>query len=168
MRRRRQRGAKMESGFEFDAAGRAAEGERYYVYAFGKGKKRCIGQVLRSERDGLWAALADGEPLAWARSAEEAAHKLLLYAAARRPGIWLPAAEVSEVERRFAAFRKRIPRAFGLTEEAARRARDVPLERRGRLLADVDGLIADLQAQLLWWRKVRRELAAPARLVRLK
>lgn len=159
----------METKFEFDAAGRTSAGERYYVYAFGKGKKRCIGQVLHSERDGLWSAYAEGERLAWARSAEEAAHKLLAYAAARRPDVWKPAeAGALDVEKRFASLRKRIPKAGRFTEQAALGARDVPLDRRGRLLEDVDELIGDLQAQLMWWRKVRRELAVPVRLKRVK
>lgn len=156
--------------FEFDRDGSTAEGEKYYVYAFGKGKKRCIGRVIRSERTGHWSAYLDGELLATAAVAEDAAQKLLAYAAVRCPAMWGKAAEpqTQSVETRFARLRRRIPRRTDAAEAMVRSARHVPIERRGRLLEDVAELIGDLEAQLLLWRKVRNELVAVPRLQRWK
>jgi len=156
--------------FELDPAGRTAEGERYYVYTNSKGKKRCIGQVVRSDRSGLWSAFANGELLSCASTSEEAALKLWTFEAVRRPdaeGLRKPIWECT-VEERFARLRRKIPREAYFSDRVLEDVRHVPLERRARLLQDVSELIEDMESQLLWWRKVRKELNAAPKLTRYK
>ena len=157
--------------FELDRAGSGPNGETYYVYATVSGKKRCLGQLARNDRAGTWTAYAAGEPLAVARTAEEAAAKLLAFEEARRPGRspgGRKAAASCPVEVRFARMRRAVPKQSYWTEQAVREARSLPLERRERLREDVSELIDDLEEQLLWWRKVKRELGLAPRLTRLK
>ncbi|HZG76699.1 MAG TPA: hypothetical protein VEZ72_12685 [Paenibacillus sp.] len=156
--------------FELDPAGRTAEGERYYVYAASRGKKRCIGQVVRSERSGLWSAYADGELLSCASTSEEAALKLWTFESARRPegdGSRKPIWECT-VEERFARLRRKIPKEAHFSDRIVEDVRRVPLERRARLLQDVSELIGDMETQLLWWRKVKKELTVAPKLSRYK
>jgi len=158
--------------FELDRDGRTAEGERYYVYAVSHGKKRCIGQAVRSDRSGLWSAYADGELLACAATSEEAALKLWTYEAVRRPeldgGAQRKPLRDCTVEERFVRMRRKIPKQTQFTDQVVQSLRHVPLERRARLLEDVSELIEDMESQLLWWRKVKKELAAQPKLARFK
>jgi len=168
--------------YELDAVGRAADGERFYVYARIGGKKRCIGQLLVSATSGLWTAYADGEPLAVARTEAEAVDKLLSYVAARDGAGSVAAASDGRprrrgagkrtyectLEERYVRMRRKIPKQSHFTEGVVRQADNVPIERRGRLLREVDELVNDLEVQLLWWRKIRKALSAPPKLVRYK
>ncbi len=156
--------------FELDEVGRTAEGQRYYVYATSRGKKRCIGQVVRSDRSGLWSAYADGELLSCASTSEEAALKLWTFESVRRPegdGKRRPIRDCS-VEERFARLRRKIPKEAHFSDRVVEEVRRVPLERRVRLLQDVAELIGDMETQLLWWRKVKKELGAAPKLSRYK
>jgi len=157
--------------FELDRAGSVPEGDRYYVYTTAFGRKRCIGQLVQSRRTGAWTAYAAGELLAVARTAEEAAAKLLAFETARRPprapGERKPR-EAGSVEERFERIRRGVPKQARFTDQMVREARFLPIERRGRLREDVAELIEDLEEQLLWWRKVKRELGLPPRLTRMK
>ncbi|HZG87486.1 hypothetical protein [Paenibacillus sp.] len=157
--------------FELDRAESGPNRETYYVYATVSGKKRCIGQLARNVRAGTWTAYAAGDPLAVARTAEEAAGKLLAFEEARRPSRapgGRQATASRTVEERFARMRRAVPKRSHWTDQAVREARTLPVERRERLREEVDELIDDLEEQLLWWRKVKRELGLPPRLMRLK
>lgn len=154
--------------FELDLAGKTAESEQYYVYIQANGKKRCIGQVAYAWQTGLWSCCARGERLASAVTAEEAVQKLWMFENARKgEAARKPIAECT-VEERFARLRKRIPREAHFTEATVREARKVPLERRLLLLEDIEELIEDLETQLYWWRKIRREIGAAPKLIRYK
>lgn|GEM_PF-2862560 len=157
--------------FELDRDGRTPVGERYYVYVASDGKRRCIGQLVHEDGSGLWSAYAEGELLTSAASSDEAALKLWAYEAARRPDIEgmqrKPLWECS-IEERFVRIRKKTPRQSFFSERVIRQVRDVPIERRVRLLYDVGQLIEDMEEQLHWWRKVQKELAAAPKLMRYK
>lgn len=155
-------------GFELDRAGRTADGDKYYVYAERDGKKRCIGHLVRQERSGLWSAYADGELLACAREAEEAAQKLWVFDASRRTDDRRKPMWRCSVEERFQRLRKKIPRQAHFTDGVVREVRDIPLERRTRLQRELAELIEDMEVQLMWWRKVKKEIAAAPRLTRYK
>jgi hypothetical protein len=154
--------------FELDRAGQTAEGERYYVYALVNRKKRCIGQLVQNERTKLWLAYADGDLLACARESDEAVQKLWVYYSSRgtddtRKPIW-----ACSLEERFVRLRKKIPRQSHFTDGVVREASRIPLERRDRLLQEVSGLIEDMEIQLMWWRKVKKEIGAAPKLTRFK
>jgi hypothetical protein len=155
--------------FELDRAGRTAEGERYYVYATGThNKKRCIGQLVCNEKTGLWMAYAGGDLLACARDADEATQKLWIYDSSRRTEDPRKPVWACTVEERFARFRKKIPRQSHFTDGIVREAGQIPLERRMRLMNELTELIEDMEIQLMWWRKVKKEIGTAPKLTRYK
>jgi hypothetical protein len=154
--------------FEWDRIVSGPEGERYNVYVTANRKKRCIGQVVLHAKTGQWTAYAEGDVLTVALTKQEAAEKLWLYREARRPstaesGVRKPVWECS-LEERFERLRRKIPRQSHFTGHTVLGARQVPMERRARLENDIAELIDDLEIQLHWWRKVKKELAAAPKL----
>lgn len=154
--------------FELDRAGRTPEGDKYYVYAVVNGKKRCIGCLIRHERSQLWSAYAEGDLLACARESEEAAQKLLVYDRAKRTDDKRKPMWQCTVEERFHRLRKKIPRQAHFTDGVVREVHDIPLERRQRLQRELAELIEDMEVQLMWWRKVKKEISAAPKLIRYK
>ncbi|MCI3923326.1 hypothetical protein MO973_24165 [Paenibacillus sp. TRM 82003] len=154
--------------FELDRAGKTPEGDKYYVYASVNGKKRCIGHLVGHDRSGLWSAYADGDLLACAREAEEAAQKLWVYDCARRTDDKRKPMWQCTVEERFHRLRKKIPRQAHFTDGVVREVHSIPIERRVRLQRDLVELIEDMEIQLMWWRKVKKEIAAAPKLMRYK
>jgi hypothetical protein len=163
-----QRGRGIGMNFELDRAGQTAEGDKFYVYATTNHKKRCIGQLVHNGRTGLWLAYADGELLACAQESEEAAQKLWVYDVSRRTDDSRKPMWACTIEERFVRLRKKIPRETHFTDGVVREAGRIPLDRRVRLLKEVTELIEDLEVQLMWWRKVKKEIGAAPKLTRFK